>query len=83
MKTKKPIYRIPFGKYKGKPLNNIPDSYLIWLNKIAKEELKINCLEEIANRFTDIVISEDESTIMDYPDCSVDWWKDSSRVRED
>lgn len=35
MKEFKPTpetYLMPFGKYKGEPLSEIPDSYLGWLN---------------------------------------------------
>ncbi|TVZ09374.1 hypothetical protein JM80_1899 [Cellulophaga sp. RHA_52] len=52
-------YRMPFGKYKGRYLVNLPEPYLIWFNQkgfpdgklgvLLKSmlEIKINGLEDI------------------------------------
>lgn len=32
---------MPFGKYQGTPMANVPDSYLIWLYTKYKEDIKI------------------------------------------
>lgn len=29
---------MPFGKYQGTPMSNVPDSYLIWLYNKYREE---------------------------------------------
>lgn len=31
---------MPFGKYQGTPMANVPDSYLIWLYTKYKEDIK-------------------------------------------
>ena len=55
-------YRMPFGKYKGKYLVDIPESYYVWfrqkgfpdgkLGKLLEEmhEIKINGLEPIIKK---------------------------------
>ena len=55
-------YRMPFGKYKGKYLVDIPESYYVWfrqkgfpdgkLGKLLAEmhEIKINSLEPIIKK---------------------------------
>lgn len=52
-------YRMPFGKYAGRPLIDLPEEYLLWLNKNEMPkgqlgelltltlEIKVNGLESL------------------------------------
>jgi len=68
-------YKLPFGKYKGKSIDCVSDNYLVWLNTIAKYELKQHCVDEIVKRFSAII--KDEELDFDGPDYNGDyeWWK--------
>ncbi len=69
--------KIPFGKHKGMNIEEILDSYLIWLESIAKQDLKQSCLIEIAKRFKLRVLEETDSELDDLNGyAGPEWWKD-------
>lgn len=43
-------YLMPFGKYKGEKLANVPDSYLIWLHDNTRN-LQFDLLKYIQDNF--------------------------------
>lgn len=69
-------YKLPFGKYKGRSINYVSGSYLVWLNSVAQGELKQHCVDEIVRRFSAII--KDEELDFDGLDYNGDyeWWKD-------
>ena len=68
--------KIPFGKHKGSNINEIPDDYLAWLEGIAKDELKQECLKEIVRRFKVMVQQEKNDYYDDLTGyVGFDWWK--------
>ena len=43
--------RMPFGRYKGRPLSSVPDSYLDWLTTLALREPLASAVErEVSTR---------------------------------
>lgn len=46
----KEIHRVGFGQYKGMPVSDLPDSYLLWLKSNYHGEQKDIFLEEISKR---------------------------------
>ena len=47
------IFKMPFGKHKGKPLNKLPENYIIWLSENVKLYGK---LKQEIEKFTDAII---------------------------
>ncbi len=41
---------MPFGKWRGLPLTEIPESYLSWVLEVAREPLRTAILRELARR---------------------------------
>lgn len=71
------LIKIPFGKYKGVNIEEIPDSYLVWLESVAKQDLKQSCLTEIAKRFKLRVLEETDDELDDLIGYTgPEWWKD-------
>lgn len=52
--------KVPFGKHKGKNIEDIPDKYLSWVVTIAKGDFKMACLEEIYRRFNNLIKYHDD-----------------------
>jgi hypothetical protein len=63
--------KMPFGKYKGKPVNMLPYSYLTWLCSIElKEPLKQNVISVLSKMSPPEVHYEEE---IDYTK-DIDFW---------
>jgi len=56
-------YKLPFGKYKGRSIDYVSGSYLVWLSSVAQGELKQHCVDEIVRRFS-VIIKEEELDLM-------------------
>jgi len=67
-------YKLPFGKYKGRSIDYVSGSYLVWLSSVAQGELKQHCVDEIVRRFS--VIIKEEELDFDGPDYNgdIEWW---------
>lgn len=46
---------LPFGKYRGTPLEDVPDEYLLWLGTLhdLRNPLLTHVLHEMARRLTE------------------------------
>lgn len=54
------VSKMPFGKYKGKPMSEVPASYLFWLWTNGKESEKDEVAEYIRENMHNLE--------MEYPD---------------
>lgn len=61
---------MPFGKYKGKKIDEIPDSYLIWLydNVNMNYMLREAVVSSMIERFKGIVEPDEGKYIIECPD---------------
>jgi len=68
---------MPFGKFKGLSLDELPDDYLAWLLGVAKPWLRCKVLDELESRTRRTSTTRPAGTdVVNMPTIIRQWWRE-------